>query len=94
MYSLFEPLVTMNPVILTRKPDKITGKIYKSIYFRTLALPCLNEYHDIFYKNKIKTIPKNLGELLTPVGLAYWIMDDGGITTHKQTVLHTRSFCK
>jgi len=84
----------MNPVILTRKPDKITGKIYKSIYFRTLALPCLNEYHDIFYKNKIKTIPKNLGELLTPVGLAYWIMDDGGITTHKQTVLHTRSFCK
>lgn len=94
LYSLFKPLVTMDPVILTRKPDKRTGKIYKSIYFRTLTLPCLNEYHDIFYKNKVKIIPKNLDELLTPIGLAYLIMDDGSITTHKQTVLHTRSFSK
>jgi LAGLIDADG DNA endonuclease family protein len=47
LYSLFEPLVTMSPVILTRKPEKRTGKIYKSIYFRTLTLLCLNKYHDI-----------------------------------------------
>jgi len=26
LYSLFEPIVGMNPVILTRKPDKRTGK--------------------------------------------------------------------
>lgn len=84
----------MNPVILIRKPDKRTGKIYKSIYFRTLTLPCLNEYHNMFYKNKVKIIPENLDKLLTPIGLAYWIMDDGGITAYKQTVLHTRSFCK
>jgi len=57
LYSLFEPLITMNPVILTRKPDKRTGKIYKSLYFRTLTLPCLNEYHNMFYKNKVKIIP-------------------------------------
>jgi hypothetical protein len=61
----------MDPVILTRKPDKRTGKIYKSIYFRTLAFPCLNEFYDIFYEDKVKIIPKNLYELLTPVGLAY-----------------------
>jgi hypothetical protein len=30
--------------------------------------------------------------LLTPIGLAYWIMDDGSITTYKQIILHTRSF--
>ena len=94
LYSLFEPLVTMNPVILIRKPDKRTGKIYKSIYFKTLSLPCLNEYHNMFYKNKVKIIPENLDKLLTPIGLAYWIMDDGSITAHKQTVLHTRSFYK
>lgn len=87
-------MVTMNPVILTRKPDKRTGKIYKSIYFRTLTLPCLNEYHNMFYKNKVKIIPENIDKLLTPIGLAYWIMDDEGITVYKQTVLHTRSFCK
>lgn len=94
LYSLLKPLVSMDPVILTRKPDIRTGKIYKSIYFRTLAFPCLNEFFDIFYKDKVKIIPKNLDELLTPVGLAYWIMDDGGITVHKQTVLHTRAFSK
>ncbi len=48
----------------------------------------------MFYKNKVKIIPENLDKLLTPIGLAYWIMDDGGITVYKQTVLDTRSFCK
>jgi hypothetical protein len=61
----------MNPVILTRKPYKRTGKIYKSLYFRTLTLPCLNEYHNMFYKNKVKIIPENIDKLLTPIGLAY-----------------------
>jgi LAGLIDADG DNA endonuclease family len=59
----------MNPVILTRKSDK--RKIYKFIYFRTLILSCLNEYHNIFYKNKVNIIPENLDKLLTPIGLAY-----------------------
>jgi LAGLIDADG DNA endonuclease family len=63
--------MAMNPIILTRTPDQRTGKIYKSIYFRTLTLPYLNEYHDMFYKNKIKIIPENLDKLLTPIGLAY-----------------------
>ena len=92
--SLLEALVSMDPVILTRKPDKRTGKIYKCIYFITLAFPCLNEFYDLFYKDKIKIIPYNFDELLTPVGLAYLIMDDGGKTFYNQTVLHTRAFSK
>jgi hypothetical protein len=48
----------------------------------------------MFYKNKVNIIPENLDKLLTPIGLAYWILDVGSITTYKQTVLHTRSFCK
>ena len=46
----------------------------------------------MFYDNGRKIIPKNIAELITPVSLAFWIMDDGGITTHKQTVLHTNSY--
>ncbi len=34
-------------------------------------MPCLNEYHDLFYKEKVKIIPKNLDELLTARGLVY-----------------------
>lgn len=39
-------------------------------------------------------MPRNLETLLTPLGLAYWIMDDGGKSSHGQTILHTRSFLK
>jgi hypothetical protein len=55
-------------------------------------MPCLNYYHDLFYKEKVKTVPKNLGQLLTARGLAYWIMDDGGKSVYNQTILHTRAF--
>jgi hypothetical protein len=48
----------------------------------------------MFYKNKVKIIPENLDKLLTLIGLAYWILDDGSIITYKQIVLQTRSFCK
>lgn len=91
LYKLFEPLATMTPTILTRN-DKRSGSTTQSLYFRTLAMPCLNYYHDLFYKEKVKTVPKNLGQLLTARGLAYWIMDDGGKSVYNQTILHTRAF--
>jgi hypothetical protein len=49
----------MKPVINERKPDPITGKVYKSMYFRTLSFSCLNKFHDLFYKNKTKVVPLN-----------------------------------
>jgi hypothetical protein len=57
-----------------------------------MAMPCLNYYHDIFYKDKVKCVPRNLGELLTARGLAFFIMDDGGKSVYNQTILHTRAF--
>ena len=41
-------------------------------------LPCFNYLWDLFYIDKVKTVPLNIGEILTEVGLAFWIMDDGG----------------
>ena len=93
LYELFEPLVAMEPTLLTRN-NKKTGIVTKSLYFRILAMPCLNYYHELFYKDGIKIIPKNFSELLTARGLAYWIMDDGGKSVYNQTILHTRSFSK
>ena len=91
IYELFEPLTTMTPTILTRN-DKRNGSITQSLYFRTLSMACLNYYYDLFYKERVKIIPSNLGELLTARGLAYWIMDDGGKSVYNQTILHTRAF--
>jgi hypothetical protein len=39
----------------------------------------------------IKIVPINIGELLTPIGLAHWIMDDG-FSTGKAIGLCTESF--
>lgn len=58
--------------------DKRTNKVYTTIVFNTYSLPCFDYYHELFYVNGVKIIPSNIGELLTPVGLAYWAMDDGG----------------
>ena len=92
LYKLMEPVVLNSPSIVTRKADKRTGKITQSLRFFTMAMPCLNYYHDLFYKNKVKSVPRNLGELLTARGLAFWICDDGGKSVYNQTILHTRAF--
>ena len=83
----------MEPTILTRN-NKKRGIITQSLCFRTISMPCLNYYYELFYKDNKKRVPNNLDELLTERGLAYWIMDDGGKTFYNQTVLHTRSFTK
>lgn len=71
LYSIFSNLTKSEPKIITRKPDKRTGKIYESIRFTTRNLPCLNEFQDLFYPEGIKKIPGNISELLTEKGLAY-----------------------
>jgi hypothetical protein len=48
----------------------------------------------MFYKVKVKIITNNLYNLLTPVCLAYLIIDDGSKSSYGQTILHTRSFTK
>ena len=94
LFDLFKPLVISKPKVIVRKADKRTGKIYKSIAFKTSTMECLNKYHDLFYKDKIKIVPQNIHELLTARGLAYWIMDDGSKGFYNQTILHTRAFTK
>lgn len=78
VFKLFQPFCTVNtvPYLKTWKDNK-THEFYSSISFATMSLPCFNTLHDLFYNNKIKIVPDNIFELITEVGLAYWIMDDG-----------------
>ncbi len=91
LYEIFKPLCGKEPVIIIRKPDKRTGKVYSSIAFKTYNLPCLNEYYTLFYKDRgdlhssglarnIKIVPSNIQDLLTPVAIAHWVMGDGFFT--------------
>ncbi|RYE15492.1 MAG: hypothetical protein EOP34_03045 [Rickettsiales bacterium] len=70
---------------LSNKPklSKMIGKhnkVYYSSKFRTYSYSSFNYLYDMFYKEKVKIVPKNIHEYLTPLTLAIWIMDDGGCT--------------
>lgn len=53
------------------------GNLYYGLEFLTRSIPCFTELHNLFYVNKVKVIPQNIYELLTPVALAHMIMGNG-----------------
>jgi hypothetical protein len=72
--------------------DNRTNKRYSSVNFATLSLPCFNYYRNLFYdSNNLKFVPSDIANLLTPRGLAFWIMDDGSIQ-NKGIHLNTYGF--
>jgi hypothetical protein len=93
LYEIFKDYCSILPTIRNLKPQKGTGKIYSSIYFYTYLLPCFNPLYELFYPNGKKIVPLNIAELLTPLGLCYWIADDGSWDKNKKfVVLCTDSF--
>jgi hypothetical protein len=71
LYDLFEDFCSSGPSIKDQKPDTTTGKVYTRVRFNTYSLPCFNEYYNLFYPKGQKVVPKNIGDLLTPAGLAF-----------------------
>jgi LAGLIDADG DNA endonuclease family len=68
-------------------------KTYSRIYFLTYTLPCFNDLYLLFYPAGKKIIPANIAELLTPLGLAHLIADDGSWNKKgRYVVLCTDSF--
>jgi len=92
LYHKFEIYCSKAPTTANRLPDKRTGNVYTRIYFKTKALPCFNYYYDLFYPKGIKTIPENIADLLTPLGLAIWICDDGKFVASGGLSLCTNSY--
>ena len=91
--ELFKPYLSKN-FILKEKffKNKIISNVYSSVQFSTLSLPCFNFYKDLFYNSENKKFfPLNIENLLTPIGLAYWIMDDGSLQ-NKGLHLNTYGF--
>ena len=64
-------------------PNPKTGRPASRYKFQTLSLVTLTLLHKIWYSwspeltKYVKILPLNIGELLTPIGLALWIQDDG-----------------
>ena len=80
LYELFKPYCVSAPAerVRTRKDGSKFEGIHTAWYFGTLTLPCFNPFRKLFYTAEgKKVIPTNIKQLLTPVSLAYWAMDDG-----------------
>lgn len=67
-------------------------KRFFGVEFATRALPCFTELHSLFYVNKIKVIPQNIYDILTPVALAHLIMGDGAVHREKKLRICSDSF--
>ena len=93
LFELFKSFSGSPPKISERKPDNRTGKIYTRVQFATLTLPCFNVLYEIFYPKGKKVVPNNIEELLTPLGLAYLLCDDGTFCKkHKYIRIATNSY--
>lgn len=65
-----------------------------SYHFSTYSHELLGFYGKQFYNKKRKIIPNSIEELLTPLSLAIWFMDDGSLKSkrHNTYVIHTLGY--
>lgn len=73
----------------------VEGEEKKLVYkFGTYGFTSLMWLYKLFYNNKkIKVMPKNIGDLLTPLALSILIMDNG-IWKNSETIIVTKWFKK
>ena len=97
VFKLFDEWVLSNPHKKVRKSPK--GNEVITWGFQTISHTAFNKLAELFIANNKKTVPKFLiKNYLTPRGLAYWFMDDGGKldyninSKNKSIVLNTQSF--
>lgn len=97
VYNLFDEWVISEP----HKKVRISPKNNEVVNwgFQTISHEAFNFLAKLFLVSGIKSIPNNLIlDHLTPRGLAYWFMDDGGKldynkgSNNKGIVLNTHSF--
>ena len=73
--------------------QKYGDKIYQAYRFGTYGFASLKWLYNLFYTHsKIKIVPKNIADLLTPLALAVWAMSAGKFI-HGKVKLYTE-FCK
>lgn len=77
-HAEFRRFVSAEPRVV-RIEDARYGKTYRQLRFATRSAEWCTNLHRIFYKERVKIVPKNINRLLTsPLSLAVWFMDDGG----------------
>jgi LAGLIDADG DNA endonuclease family len=71
----FDAFVTMP---LHEFDQRLGDRRYPCVQFVTRTAPVFSEWHSRFYSGRRKCVPLRIAELLTPLAMAVWFMDDGG----------------
>lgn len=77
----------------TSQFHKVRLKNYYKVICRILTNPVFNSYYDLFYKDRVKVVNKELLWRLEGLGLAVWYMDDGSRIRDTYTIA-TNCFSK
>ncbi len=70
--------------ISVTKPYFVDNNGYGSFEFRTRSYKFIKLYRKVLYKGGSKNFSKKVLKKLTPLGLAIWYMDDGGLSQKKR----------
>lgn len=71
--------------------DPRTGRTYGFYIFKTVAHPFFGELYREFYRDGVKVVPRRIKEMLTPLALAVWYMDDGSLSKGAP-ILNTQAY--
>jgi hypothetical protein len=90
-YGMLSVIAGKPPSVVERY-DRRTDKVYRSARFYTKTV--LKAFRDVFYSGRQKVVPNHINELVDPLALAVWFMDDGGrgARTPKGLVFSTSGF--
>jgi len=86
----FYAMYCNGPSTSRTRTDPRTGYVGGSNMFTTRAIPFFTDFYNLFYVNGTKVVPQTIGLYLTPIALAHWIMDNGGL--NNGLVLNTQGF--
>lgn len=90
--ALLSTLIRQPNVTPNNKLDRKTGIQFYGHKFCSMSLPCLNIYREWFYPEGIKIVPNDIGQHLTPGGVAHWFMQDGSKTSDNGVTFATHCF--
>lgn len=78
VFSVFSLFLTSGYVPLFKDSVRLGyTTVTNSLTFVTIQLPCFILYYTMFYPDGKKVVPLTIYDLLTAIGIVYWIMCDG-----------------
>lgn len=96
LYDIFREWV-LGPIKKKETFLHVTKRSYGKYWFTTVTHEAFLPYREIFYSSTgKKRVPGNIADMLTPLGLAVWFMDDGSVKSHQSLgrILNTHGFVR